>query len=78
MSTKNDGGPAFPANTLNVPFKDADAPQYQGMTLRDYFAAVALPAEIARWADGHPNGYEGIAAIAFLAADAMLKARVQP
>lgn len=35
---KNDGGPAFPHNRLG---SDSD-----GMTLRDYFAAMAMPALI--------------------------------
>lgn len=36
MSVKNDGGPAFPVVT-------SSAPDFDGMTLRDYFAAKALP-----------------------------------
>lgn len=71
---KDNGGPAFPAPELG--FKDfGDTGAYPGMTLRDYFAAKALPAEILRWKDGHPKGFSGIAAGAYMAADAMLKAR---
>lgn len=50
---------------------------YMGMTLRDAFAIAALPAEIARWPKGHPNGFDGIAAGAYMAADAMLKERAK-
>jgi hypothetical protein len=72
---ENTGGPAFP-----LAFK-WDDPQYNGMTLRDYFAAKALPAiykdtcECARiegWAEGWRDE---VAAEAYAMADAMLKAR---
>ena len=43
MSDKDNGGNAFPAQTG---FKD-----YQGMTLRDYFAAKAMQAVIAASAE---------------------------
>ena len=36
------GGPAFPANTLDVSYKDASNPKYMGMSLLDYFAAAML------------------------------------
>ena len=66
MTTSN-GGPAFPTGT-----------GYQGMTLRDYFAAKALQGLLA-----DPNAFEdtglGIeneyAEQAYVYADAMLKAR---
>jgi hypothetical protein len=69
MSARKDGGPAFPFHHFDL------ADGEHGMTLRDYFAAKALAAEIARWPEGHPNGWEGIAAGAFAVADAMLAAR---
>ena len=52
----------------------------QGMDLRDYFAAKAMPAIIQDWyKDGLPCGNDdnayGIATVAYLAADAMMKAR---
>lgn len=52
----------------------------QGMTLRDYFAAKALPAVIADWVqtdDIHadPEIPEVIARDCYIVADAMLKAR---
>jgi len=46
-----------------------------GMTLRDYFAAKAMQAEMSKWKDGHEDGYEGIAELCYCMADAMMKAR---
>ena len=67
--SNNTGGPAFPLvyvvppeNVLNV---------YQGMTLRDYFAAKAMQALI------HKNYFDVAAKEAYQMADAMLKAREQ-
>ena len=38
MDKINDGGPAFPLQSIGPDF----APGYAGMTLRDYFAAKAM------------------------------------
>lgn len=51
-----------------------------GMSLRDYFAAVALPSIIKDWEnDGFKIGYaenvDGVAMSAYIVADAMMKAR---
>ena len=75
MSTINDGGPAFPLQSIGPDF----APGYAGMTLRDYFAAKAMQAMLS----GHfaKYGHEDywprpeIAAEAYEMADAMLAAR---
>jgi hypothetical protein len=76
MSNTNTGGPAFPTATLAQKTEG-------GMTLRDYFAAKALPAiykdtcECARvegWALGW---HDDVAAEAYAMADSMLKAREQ-
>lgn len=73
MSTK-DGGPAFPIPGLH---HDAD---FNGMTLRDYFAAKALPVV----ASGshlmgqdflHSDQFASAAFDAYKMADAMIKAR---
>ena len=81
MSERNDGGPAFPvAEDHEVA---ADFPWTAGVTLRDYFAAKALPAVhdeyfagLARGEYGcSPDWPDGIAAGAYLIADAMLKRR---
>jgi len=79
MSTINDGGPAFPHE---YKFGDGIAQRCDGMTLRDYFAAKALPI---MW-DAYDKGYCGLndkdepnmktmADGAYQMADAMLKAR---
>jgi hypothetical protein len=72
---KRMGGPAFPTH---------DRTQWVGMTLRDYFAAKALPAvysdatlEAAKGSGlfSDENWRMGIALDAYMMADAMLKAR---
>ena len=64
MSEKiNDGGPAFPVVDMSI-----------GMSLRDYFAAKALPSIMA-----HPayreHTPEEKAKVAYMYADCMLEAR---
>jgi hypothetical protein len=74
MSDKNTGGPAFPlhnhgAQTLGL--------HLSGMTLRDYFAAKAMP-PILDQNDVHDGrALTNAAWIAYQMADAMLKARQQ-
>lgn len=69
MSTINDGGPAFPTSADNGHSVNQD-----GMTLRDYFAAKALPAVIDYQNTGHEFN-ERVAEAAYAMADAMLRAR---
>lgn len=83
--SKDTGGSAFPKTEYNG---DTDSPfnQTAGMTLRDYFAAKAIP-DAVRWESASPTGektdarihngqtYKGIATRAYLMADAMLEAR---
>lgn len=68
MSKENNGGPAYPTQG------------YEGLTVRDYFAAKAMQG----WLAGYPAGIEHparseddfiIAELSYLMADAMLKAR---
>ena len=59
MSTQNDGGPAFPASHQ----------AREGMTLRDWFAGMALAA------CGDHIKHKNTAAEAFEIADAMLAVR---
>jgi len=68
MSNTNTGGPAFAvAELANV--------KWEGMTLRDYFAAKAMPA-ILEQNDVHDGrALTNAAWIAYQVADAMLKAR---
>lgn len=78
------GGPAFPVSTAEASEGHQDGPntwQFPGMTLRDYFAAKAMPscyAEYCAYANSH--GYSedwkmGVALDSYAMADAMLKAR---
>jgi hypothetical protein len=55
----NNGGPAFPTGTA-----------FQGMTLRDYFAAKAMQSLTA-----NSTNPKEIAQAAYIVADAMLEAR---
>ncbi len=67
--SKETGGPAFPCDLTM--YDQEIVNQFQGMTLRDYFAAKAMPELIGF---GSPeNGAE----VAYKWADAMLKAREQ-
>lgn len=68
MSTINDGGPAFPLQSIGPDF----APGYAGMSLRDYFAAKAMQGLIVG-VDKPRTDY--IARTAYAMADAMLAAR---
>lgn len=78
MNMINDGGPAFPETG-----ERGKAAGGEGMTLRDYFAAKALPAmyrvfwgDIRAFGATVPEDWEmGIARDAYKLADAMLKAR---
>lgn len=71
--TKDDGGPAFP--------RDHAHDGHNGMSLRDYFAAKAMPSAYASYcqyalANGwHEDWAYGVAQDAYRMADAMLKAR---
>lgn len=69
--SNNTGGPAFPSGLID-PSTPEDAVQslHNGMTLRDYFAAKAMPQMLALC------GTRDVAAVeAYRIADAMLKAR---
>jgi len=69
MTTKNDGGPAFP-----VPHSGTHS---YGMTLRDYFAAAALKGLIASPSIDDAMSTIQICACAYEWADAMLAERAK-
>jgi hypothetical protein len=74
MSTTNNGGPAFPCEgyvTQSGEVRPVDE-AVTGMTLRDYFAAKAMPHVYNRIESG---GFERVARLAYEMADAMLAAR---
>lgn len=81
MTERNNGGPAFPVPPELC--QDLTIEEQRGMTLRDYFAAVALQGLCAgfcsqdrNWPrDDEPEGYDVASGHAYLMADAMLKAR---
>lgn len=66
--SNNDGGPAFPIPGWK------DDPDFNGMTLRDYFAAKAMQG----WSSNpipQDSSIQEVAAWAYRQADAMLAAR---
>ena len=65
---KNDGGPAFSRSATDVSFGQ------KGMSLRDYFAGQALIGYLSSPGDSVVS-YTECASIAYMQADAMLKAR---
>jgi hypothetical protein len=67
--SKETGGPAFPSEGVVT----NDGILYDGMTLRDYFAAKAMQAFLDR--QRYSLSDETIAEWAYAIADAMLKAR---
>jgi hypothetical protein len=79
MSTPKDGGLAFPRPSVVLPENDNDViPGHTGMSLRDYFAAAALPgiiigAVVAGMGSTDDNTYETCALRAYAQADAMIK-----
>ena len=70
MSTKETGGPALPAFPGQRDFGNGCVESWIGMTLRDYFAAKALPYVV-----DHCTTYSRSAEEAYKIADAMLEAR---
>jgi len=52
-------------------------PANEGMTLRDYFAAKAMAMAFAKFPDGAPNGWNDVARVAYIFADAMLAERAK-
>ncbi len=80
MSTKNDGGPAFPQGTkfASSAQQILDGGHHGGMTLRDYFAAKAMQAILYETIkiDGDATTHR-VARDAYRVAEAMLKAREQ-
>lgn len=80
MTQRNDGGTAFPV-TLNPGESYQEHSPFDGMALRDYFAAKAIPAVYADYcASARVVGFDedwkmGVALDAYAMADAMLAAR---
>jgi hypothetical protein len=85
MSNTNTGGPAFPLPSHTKRWNDVEKcyVQDEGMTLRDYIAAKAMPSVYKEYAECARNtGWDEdwrmwVALDAYALADAMLKAREQ-
>lgn len=89
MSTQ-DGGPAFPSSVIDEVFVEEFGrwdkrlgPSTGGMSLRDYFAAAALPSVIAAYLAANGNGcaadhaVQNAPALAYRYADAMIRERAK-
>jgi hypothetical protein len=82
---KYDGGPAFPSKGKrnrprseiypNATGSEVIEVDYQGMTLRDYFAAKAMQGIMSDPIEVQPYTNDELAQWAYQVADAMLKAR---
>jgi hypothetical protein len=72
--TKETGGPAFPLHNHGV---QTLGMHISGMTLRDYFAAKAMPQAFKEVEEAESYNINDVAAIAYQYADAMLKEREQ-
>ncbi|AZD50538.1 hypothetical protein [Pseudomonas chlororaphis] len=71
MSNQNNGGPAFPLTR-----ESSFSKNYEGMTLRDYFAAKAMQGWLATFTDIEVSPTpEGVATLSYQIADAMLATR---
>lgn len=66
---------AFPHNTVVVDKEGGVIEHHKGMTLRDYFAAQAMPAILEQMDVCDGRDLTNSAWIAYQMADAMLKAR---
>jgi hypothetical protein len=79
MSNREDGGPAFPSiHSIDGNWVTKPLAEFRGMTLRDYFAAAAIPACIASFDRGrNPVGMTDqiMASVAYQVADAMIAER---
>ena len=71
----NDGGPAFPSQQEQTPEGYWNQTWSSGMSLRDWFAGMALPNLVAKELEGITPTYIEIAQQAYLYADAMIKER---
>lgn len=76
---KETGGPAFPATVRGKQEGRNMKPlqRFEGMTLRDYFAAKAMQGAIGSTSDALDFGPEDGAAWAYRVADAMLLERAK-
>lgn len=75
--SKDNGGPAFPQTEENSEFRCE--PAHGGMTLRDYFAAKAMPPLLTERGlkEIAVSGAGGFAQACYLIADAMLAERAK-
>ena len=73
MNKTNTGGPAFPCDLTM--YDEEVKVKYQGMTLRDYFAAKAMQAILGRTDSRFTTDLAFVGGKAYQYADAMLSVR---
>lgn len=54
----------------------ANMPTQDGLQLRDYFAGKVMAQIQEQWPKGHRDGWDGMAAMAYSYADAMIRVRI--
>lgn len=75
MTTKTDGGPAFPILNNKIGYHADIRQEWYGVTVRDYFAAKAMQAAATNPAGADGFTFQERARWAYEQADAMLAAR---
>ena len=73
----NTGGPAFPALPISRELNGELVYQAEGLTIRDYFAAKAMQAILARTDSRFTTTLEFVGGKSYQYADAMLKERAK-
>ena len=81
MSATNDGGPAFPTKREAHDPRTIGWSMQEGMTLRDWFAGMALQGEVAnpsaKLFEADSITFDDLAGDCYRIADAMLAARME-
>lgn len=72
---QHDGGPAFPSGKSETPGYENSLPYYEGMSLRDWFAGMALQGIVSSIFCTPEVTFNECAGRAYGMADAMLAAR---
>lgn len=75
LMTKSHSPPATAFLALSI-VSHANVPTQDGLQLRDYFAGKVMAQIQEQWPKGHRDGWDGMAAMAYSYADAMIRVRV--
>jgi hypothetical protein len=75
LRSKPHSTPATAFLALSI-VSQANMPTQDGLQLRDYFAGKVMAQIQEQWPKGHRDGWDGMAAMAYSYADAMIRVRV--